>query len=172
MSLRPTPIDGLKTHYIKGSNFKFCVNITEKPLFLLENKNQRWRTSYYYGVYGKGKLFDNNNPSNFENIKPKKITNVERFIDCEEVMYEAEEPCELIGFNSEYKNDRWEAELIDKNLSSIICNQLSVIICFNGYMSINNKQFQKYNFSYLQKDMEYQLKLNDHSEVGLFKLIT
>ena len=171
MSLRTTPIDGLRTYYLRGQNFKICINITEKPLSLLEDKNQRWRTSHYYAVYGKGKLFDNNDPTNCQILTPKTIINVEKYMECGAVMYESEEPTEIIGFNSEYHNDRWDAELINIDQTSIICESTSVIICFNGSMFVNDKEFQKYNFARLKVGEEYKLNLNETSEVGLFKLI-
>ena len=41
---------------------------------------------------------------------------------------------------------------------------------FNGNMQINGKLLNKYNFANLNKGDEYNLELNDTSEVGLFKL--
>lgn len=163
--------DGLKSLYITGKNFRFCINITEKPLIISENKNQRWRTLYYYGSYGAGKIYDNNDPSNYEMFLLKNLLDVNKFVDCETVSYESYCPSELIGFNTTNQTDIWEAELIDINQTSIKCEYSSVVFCFNGTMKVNNKIFNKYNFACLDKNIEYMLELNDTSEIGLFKLI-
>jgi len=171
MSLLPTRIDGLKSFYIKGENFKICINVAEKPFTLTEDKNQRWRTLFYYVVNGgQGKISDKNNPSNYEELIPKKFFNSSKFIECETVLFEATTSGEIIGFNSDNENDTWEGELLDNTLTSITCDFPSVVVCFDGEFVINQKTFKKYNFANLEPNIEYELQLNGNVAVGLFKL--
>ena len=54
MSLLVPKKDGLKSIYIDGKNFRLCVNISDGRNSVVENLNQRWKTLYYYFVYGDG----------------------------------------------------------------------------------------------------------------------
>lgn len=171
MSLSPPKIDGLKSTYITGKNFRFCINIAEKNFYIEEKINQRWKTLYYYVVYGQGVGYNTYDPSKKYTFEQKKICDARLFLLWDSTTYECSEKTEIIGFNSTSEDDIWEAELIDKNQTYIKCEYPSVIFCFNGNMQINGKLLNKYNFANLNKDSEYQLELNDESEIGLFKLI-
>lgn len=170
MSLLVPKKDGLKSIYIDGKNFRLCVNISDGRNSVVENLNQRWKTLYYYLVYGDGMIYPTDDLSKQLSCEIKKIHDSRITLDWNSITFEPSEPTELIGFNTKNENDNWEAELIDKTQTSFLCDCPSVIVCFNGNMQINGKLLNKYNFANLNKGDEYNLELNDTSEVGLFKL--
>lgn len=166
--------NGLETFYINGKNFKFCINKSNGPVSVIEDRNQRWRSIFHYIVYGNGRAYDTNNPLNSWLGESKKLYQSRIINEIESVTFESSGPIEIIGFNldNNENNNVWEAELLDNSLTSISCKYPSVLMCFNGNIEINDSLLNKYNFAYLQKDTEYRLNFGRFCEAGLYKLIS
>lgn len=164
-------IDGLDSVYVRGNNFRICINIAEKPLKIVETKNQRWDTIYQYGLYGVGKMGDENNHNDYIDLLPG-IYDVSRFISCEKIFYECYEPSKIIGFNPLNLNDTWNLREINNQTTTITPSFSSVIFSANGIMFINDKQFLDYNFAYLEKDKSYNLEASTNTKILLFELIS
>ena len=155
-------------HY---DDFNICVNIGEKGYVIAENPNERF-TIFYYGPYGKGRfgrIFSNEYIElNSENI----MIDLQDYVH-DSIIFEATEDFYLIGFNTLDKNIKWGYEILDKDcidykLNNNI-NKKSFFLCLNGNISINDKEFKRYNYSAANNEKKYDIKfLKENSILGLF----
>jgi hypothetical protein len=151
-------------------DFSICVNIGEKGYVLAEHPNERY-TSFYYPVYGNGKfakLFENE----YLNLEEGRLYDVQEYLNSD-VIFQAKEDFNLIGFNTNNKNIKWKAQIIntEKNKFNIEYYK-SYLMCLNGKISINGKNFKKYDYALLDIEKEYIIDSKENSVVAVFTQIT
>ena len=95
-------------------DFSLCVNIGEKGYVLAEHPNERY-TIFYYGIRGSGKfarLFE----EKYLTIEEGKLYDVQEYVNSN-VVFQAEEDFHLIGFNTNDKNIKWQAQIINTEIN-------------------------------------------------------
>jgi hypothetical protein len=142
------------------------VNIGESDYVLAEHPNQT-NTLYYYVIYGSGKLgimFE----KEIKVIGDKEFVNVKDTLSKYRIFHSLED-FYLIGFNTLDKSIDWDGRLITNDESTLIIeNPNSYFVCLNGNVSINDKQFKRFDYASLNVGKEYQIKIAENSALGLF----
>ena len=118
-------------------DFSLCVNIGEKGYVLAEHPNERY-TIFYYGIRGRGKfarLFE----EKYLNIEEGKLYDVQEYVNSN-VVFQAEEDFHLIGFNTNDKNIKWQAQIINTEINKYTTEYIkSYLVCLDGKILINGK---------------------------------
>ena len=83
-----------------------------------------------------------------------------------DVVFQFTEDTEVFGFNTLDVKQDWNAQLITDTFTA--SSDDSWIICFDGKSSINDKDFEKYDYSKVTKGTEYKITLNN----GILVLFT
>ena len=154
-----------KKYYKKCGDFIICGYEADKGS--IGNEYGGYRTTLYQIVVkGSGKiakLFDSN-------VKDLSVSSG-RLVDLkdllgEDVVFQFTEDTEVFGFNTLDVKQDWNAELITDTFTASSDNSWS--ICFDGKSSINDKDFEKYDYSKVTKGTEYKVTLNN----GILVLFT
>ena len=147
--------------YRHHDDFSICVNIGEKGYVLGEHPNERY-TIFYYGIRGSGKfgrLFE----EKYLNIEEGKLYDVQEYVNSN-VVFQAEEDFHLIGFNTNDKNIKWQAEIINTEINKYTTEYIkSYLVCLDGKILINGKNFKRYDYAQLKVGKEYNIEQSDNS---------
>ena len=147
-----------KKYYKKGGDFIICGYEADKGS--IGNEYGGYRTTLYQIVVkGSGKiakLFDSN-------VKDLSVSSG-RLVDLKDllgkdVVFQFTEDTEVFGFNTLDVKQDWNAQLITDTFTA--SSDDSWIICFDGKSSINDKDFEKYDYSKVTKGTEYKVTLNN-----------
>lgn len=142
-------------------DFSLCVNIGEKGYVLAEHPNERY-TIFYYGIRGRGKfarLFE----EKYLNIEEGKLYDVQEYVNSN-VVFQAEEDFHLIGFNTNDKNIKWQAQIINTEINKYTTEYIkSYLVCLDGKILINGKNFKRYDYAQLNVGKEYNIEQSDNS---------
>ena len=142
-------------------DFSLCVNIGEKGYVLAEHPNERY-TIFYYGIRGSGKfarLFE----EKYLNIEEGKLYDVQEYVNSN-VVFQAEEDFHLIGFNTNDKNIKWQAQIINIEINKYTTEYIkSYLVCLDGKILINGKNFKRYDYAQLNVGKEYNIEQSDNS---------
>ena len=142
-------------------DFSLCVNIGEKGYVLAEHPNERY-TIFYYGIRGRGKfarLFE----EKYLNIEEGKLYDVQEYVNSN-VVFQAEEDFHLIGFNTNDKNIKWQAQIINTVINKYTTEYIkSYLVCLDGKILINGKNFKRYDYAQLNVGKEYNIEQSDNS---------
>ena len=142
-------------------DFSLCVNIGEKGYVLAEHPNERY-TIFYYGIRGRGKfarLFE----EKYLNIEEGKLYDVQEYVNSN-VVFQAEEDFHLIGFNTNDKNIKWQAQIINTEINKYTTEYIkSYLVCLDGKILINGKNFKRYDYAQLKVEKEYNIEQSDNS---------
>jgi hypothetical protein len=142
-------------------DFSLCVNIGEKGYVLAEHPNERY-TTFYYGIRGKGKfakLFE----EKYLTIEEGKLYDVQEYVNSN-VVFQAEEDFHLIGFNTNDKNIKWQAQIINTEINKYTTEYIkSYLVCLDGKILINGKNFKRYDYAQLNVGKEYNIEQSDNS---------
>jgi len=142
-------------------DFSLCVNIGEKGYVLAEHPNERY-TIFYYGIRGSGKfarLFE----EKYLNIEEGKLYDVQEYVNSN-VVFQAEEDFHLIGFNTNDKNIKWQAQIINTEINKYTTEYIkSYLVCLDGKILINGKNFKRYDYAQLKVGKEYNIEQSDNS---------
>ena len=154
-----------KKYYKKCGDFIICGYEADKGS--IGNEYGGYRTTLYQIVVkGSGKiakLFDSN-------VKDLSVSSG-RLVDLKDllgkdVVFQFTEDTEVFGFNTLDVKQDWNAELITDTFTA--SSDDSWIICFDGKSSINDKDFEKYDYCKVTKGTEYKVTLNN----GILVLFT
>ena len=147
--------------YRHHDDFSICVNIGEKGYVLAEHPNERY-TIFYYGIRGSGKfarLFE----EKYLNIEEGKLYDVQEYVNSN-VVFQAEEDFHLIGFNTNDKNIKWQAQIINTEINKYTTEYIkSYLVCLDGKILINGKNFKRYDYAQLKVGKEYNIEQSDNS---------
>ena len=147
--------------YRHHDDFSICVNIGEKGYVLAEHPNERY-TIFYYGIRGSGKfarLFE----EKYLNIEEGKLYDVQEYVNSN-VVFQAEEDFHLIGFNTNDKNIKWQAQIINTEINKFTAEYIkSYLVCLDGKILINGKNFKRYDYAQLNVGKEYNIEQSDNS---------
>ena len=147
--------------YRHHDDFSICVNIGEKGYVLAEHPNERY-TIFYYGIRGSGKfarLFE----EKYLNIEEGKLYDVQEYVNSN-VVFQAEEDFHLIGFNTNDKNIKWQAQIINTEINKYTTEYIkSYLVCLDGKILINGKNFKRYDYAQLNVGKEYNIEQSDNS---------
>ncbi len=147
-------------------DFSICVNIGEKGYVIAEHSNERF-SAFYYPIYGKGKFGKLYDP-NYKILESKKILDIQEYME-DSVVFQADEDFHMIGFNTLDKNIKWGCIQVTPDLKSIkLDSDVNFIICLNGKMKVNIKNFKRYDYAKLEKGKEYNLENLEKSESCIF----
>jgi len=150
-------------------DFSLCVNIGEKGYVLAEHPNERY-TIFYYGIRGRGKfarLFE----EKYLNIEEGKLYDVQEYVNSN-VVFQAEEDFHLIGFNTNDKNIKWQAQIINTEINKYTTEYIkSYLVCLDGKILINGKNFKRYDYAQLKVGKEYNIKQPDNSVLIMIREI-
>ena len=137
------------------------MNIGEKGYVLAEHPNERY-TIFYYGIRGSGKfarLFE----EKYLNIEEGKLYDVQEYVNSN-VVFQAEEDFHLIGFNTNDKNIKWQAQIINTEINKYTTEYIkSYLVCLDGKILINGKNFKRYDYAQLNVGKEYNIEQSDNS---------
>ena len=147
-----------KKYYKKCGDFIICGYEAEKGSIGHEYGGYR-TTLYQIIVKGSGKiakLFDSN-------VKDLSVSGG-RLVDLKDllgkdVIFQFTEDTEVFGFNTLDVTQDWNAELITDTFTA--SSDDSWLICFEGKSSVNDKDFEKYDYSKVTKGTEYKVTLNN-----------
>lgn len=147
-----------KKYYKKCGDFIICGYEAEKGSIGHEYGGYR-TTLYQIIVKGSGKiakLFDSN-------VKDLSVSS-DRLVDLKDllgkdVVFQFTEDTEVFGFNTLDVKQDWNAELITDTFTA--SSDDSWIVCFDGKSTINDKDFEKYDYSKVTKGTEYKITLNN-----------
>lgn len=152
----------------KYDEFILCVNVGEAGYVAAEDPSKIY-TLYLYVIKGRGKLgplFD----SNYTTLDSEEG----KLYDVSEYLYkpgamEAETDFNYIGFNTLDKSVKWDGRLI-KNTDSIVSinNPNSYFVCFDGQVTINGKEFKRFDYASAEVGKEYNVEIRKNSALGLF----
>lgn len=147
--------------YRHHDDFSICVNIGEKGYVLAEHTNERY-TTFYYVIRGSGKfakLFE----ENYLTIEEGKLYDVQEYVNSN-VVFQAEEDFHLIGFNTNDKNIKWQAQIINTEINKYTTEYTkSYLVCLDGKILINGKNFKRYDYTQLNVEKEYNIEQSDNS---------
>jgi hypothetical protein len=150
-------------------DFSLCVNIGEKGYVLAEHPNERY-TIFYYGIRGRGKfarLFE----EKYLNIEEGKLYDVQEYVNSN-VVFQAEEDFHLIGFNTNDKNIKWQAQIINTEINKYTTEYIkSYLVCLDGKILINGKNFKRYDYAQLKVGKEYNIEQPDNSVLIMIREI-
>ena len=154
-----------KKYYKKCGDFIICGYEADKGSIGNEYGGNR-TTLYQIVVIGSGKiakLFDSN-------VKDLSVSGG-RLVDLKDllgkdVVFQFTEDTEVFGFNTLDVKQDWNAQLITDTFTA--SSDDSWIVCFDGKSSINDKDFEKYDYSKVTKGTEYKVTLNN----GILVLFT
>ena len=147
-----------KKYYKKCGDFIICGYEADKGS--IGNEYGGYRTTLYQIVVkGSGKiakLFD----SNVKNLS----VSSGRLVDLKDllgkdVVFQFTEDTEVFGFNTLDVKQDWNAELITDTFTA--SSDDSWIVCFDGKSTINDKDFEKYDYGKVTKGTEYKVTLNN-----------
>ena len=149
----------LPKKYLKEcSDFMICCYEAEKGSIGNEYGTHR-KTLYQIIVKGSGKiakLFDSNVKD--LSVSSGRLVDVKDLLE-KDVVFQFTEDTEVFGFNTLDVKQDWNAELITDTFTA--SSDDSWIICFDGKSSINDKDFEKYDYSKVTKGTEYKVTLNN-----------
>jgi len=147
-----------KKYYKKCGDFIVCGYEADKGS--IGNEYGGYRTTLYQIVVkGSGKiakLFDSN-------VKDLSVSSG-RLVDLKDllgkdVVFQFTEDTEVFGFNTLDVKQDWNAELITDTFTA--SSDDSWIVCFDGKSTINDKDFEKYDYGKVTKGTEYKVTLNN-----------
>tara|TARA_R100000234_G_scaffold101038_1_gene70061 strand:- start:500 stop:982 length:483 start_codon:yes stop_codon:yes gene_type:complete len=147
-----------KKYYKKCGDFIICGYEADKGS--IGNEYGGYRTTLYQIVVkGSGKiakLFDSN-------VKDLSVSSG-RLVDLKDllgkdVVFQFTEDTEVFGFNTLDVKQDWNAELITDTFTA--SSDDSWIVCFDGKSTINDKDFEKYDYGKVTKGTEYKVTLNN-----------
>lgn len=156
----------------KCDDFILCVNIGDAGYIGSEHPNLIY-TSHLYGIKGRGKIgvIEGNyiNWINFDSAESK-------LLDVSEHMYKnaygvmiAETDFYYIGFNTLDKSVKWDGRLIENTDSSLVIDTSnSYFVCLNGNVTINDKEFKRFDYASVKVGKEYKISIGENSALGLF----
>lgn len=147
-----------KKYYKKCGDFIICGYEAEKGSIGHEYGGYR-TTLYQIIVKGSGKiakLFD----SNVKNLSVSggRLVDLKDLLG-KDVVFQFTEDTEVFGFNTLDVKQDWNAELITDTFTA--SSDDSWLICFEGKSSVNDKDFEKYDYSKVTKGTEYKVTLNN-----------
>ena len=154
-----------KKYYKKCGDFIICGYEADKGS--IGNEYGGYRTTLYQIVVkGSGKiakLFDSN-------VKDLSVSSG-RLVDLKDllgkdVVFQFTEDTEVFGFNTLDVKQDWNAQLITDTFTA--SSDDSWIVCFDGKSTINDKDFEKYDYGKVTKGTEYKVTLNN----GILVLFT
>ena len=147
-----------KKYYKKCGDFIICGYEADKGS--IGNEYGGYRTTLYQIVVkGSGKiakLFD----SNVKNLSVSsgRLVDLKDLLG-EDVVFQFTEDTEVFGFNTLDVKQDWNAELITDTFTA--SSDDSWIVCFDGKSTINDKDFEKYDYGKVTKGTEYKVTLNN-----------
>ncbi len=147
-----------KKYYKKCGDFIICGYEAKKGSIGHEYGGYR-TTLYQIIVKGSGKiakLFD----SNVKNLSVSsgRLVDLKDLLE-KDVVFQFTEDTEVFGFNTLDVKQDWNAELITDTFT--VSSDDSWIVCFDGKSTINDKDFEKYDYSKVTKGTEYKITLNN-----------
>lgn len=154
----------------KYDDFILCINIGDAEHIGTEHPNLVY-TLYLYGIKGKGKVGaikgDKIEWKNLDTAEGKLI-DVSEYINSYGIMI-AETDFYYIGFNTLDKNIKWDGRLITESDSPLLIDKPnSYFVCLNGDVTINDKEFKRYDYASADIGKEYNIKISENSALGLF----
>ena len=147
-----------KKYYKKCGDFIICGYEADKGS--IGNEYGGYRTTLYQIIVkGSGKiakLFDSN-------VKDLSVSGG-RLVDLKDllgkdVVFQFTEDNEVFVFNTLDVKQDWNAQLITDTFTA--SSDDSWIVCFDGKSSINDKDFEKYDYGKVTKGTEYKVTLNN-----------
>jgi hypothetical protein len=154
----------------KYEDFILCVNIGDAEYIATEHPNLVY-TLYLYIIKGKGKVGSIKGDKiewKTLDVADGQLIDVSDYINSYGIMI-AETDFYYIGFNTLNKNIKWDGRLIsneEKSLLSTTPN--SYLVCLNGKVTINDKQFKRFDYASLDMGKEYKINIEENSALGLF----
>jgi hypothetical protein len=152
----------------KYDDFIICVNIGDAGYVGAEDPSRIY-TLYLYAIKGKGKVGELFNP-NYTNLDESegKLIDVSEYLNKPGVM-QAETDFYYIGFNTLDKNVKWDGRLITNDESPLIVDKPnSYFVCLNGEVTINEKEFKRFDYASVIVGNEYNIDVGENSALGLF----
>jgi hypothetical protein len=148
--------------------FTLCVNIGDAGYVGAEDPSNIY-TLYLYVIKGRGKVGSVFDPDyQILDAKDNKLVDVSRFLYKPGAAI-AETNFYYIGFNTLDKNVKWDGRLILNDESSLIVDKPnSYFVCLNGDVTINDKQFKRFDYASVNVGKEYQIQIAENSALGLF----
>ena len=149
-------------------DFTICVNIGDAEYVLAEHPSER-HTLYIYPIKGKAKL-GHIFQSDYVTIdsNENKLLNIKEYLN-EVVVFQTETDFYFIGFNTLNKNIDWDGRLITNEESLLVIDKPnSYFVCLNGKVTINDKQFKRFDYASVDVGKEYSIQINENSALGLF----
>jgi len=147
-----------KKYYKKCGDFIICGYEAEKGSIGHEYGGYR-TTLYQIIVKGSGKiakLFDSNVKD--LSVSSGRLVDLKDLLE-KDVVFQFTEDTEVFGFNTLDVKQDWNAELITDTFTA--SSDDSWIVCFDGKSTINDKDFEKYDYSKVTKGTEYKITLNN-----------
>ena len=147
-----------KKYYKKCGDFIICGYEAEKGSIGHEYGGYR-TTLYQIVVKGSGKiakLFDSSVKE--LSVSSGRLVDLKDLLE-KDVVFQFTEDTEVFGFNTLDVKQDWNAQLITDTFTA--SSDDSWIICFDGKSSINDKDFEKYDYSKVTKGTEYKVTLNN-----------
>ena len=154
-----------KKYYKKCGDFIICGYEAEKGSIGHEYGGYR-TTLYQIVVKGSGKiakLFDSSVKE--LSVSSGRLVDLKDLLE-KDVVFQFTEDTEVFGFNTLDVKQDWNAQLITDTFTA--SSDDSWIICFDGKSNINDKDFEKYDYSKVTKGTEYKITLNN----GILVLFT
>jgi hypothetical protein len=152
----------------KYDDFIICVNIGDAGYAGAEDPSRIY-TLYLYMIKGKirvGPLFD----PNYQSLDAKD----NKLIDVSEYLHKhgaavADTDFYYIGFNTLDKSVKWDGRLITNDESPLIVDKPnSYFVCLNGEVTINEKEFKRFDYASVIVGNEYNINVGENSALGLF----
>ena len=143
-------------YYKDCGAFTICCNISDANNVISEHHNVG-NLLYHIGVKGVGKIgipFSSDYKSLDGN--DNKLVDVKEWM-AEYKLYTTDEYSELYGFNSNSREQDWDARIIRDSFDATIRDWL---ICFDGTATINGKEMGKLDYASLS-DKHYDVNVND-----------
>ena len=147
-----------KKYYKKCGDFIICGYEAEKGSIGHEYGGYR-TTLYQIVVKGSGKiakLFDSSVKE--LSVSSGRLVDLKDLLE-KDVVFQFTEDTEVFGFNTLDVKQDWNAELITDTFTA--SSDDSWLICFEGKSSVNDKDFEKYDYSKVTKGTEYKVTLNN-----------
>jgi hypothetical protein len=172
MKLTQLNVPRYKRNLKKCEDFILCVNSGDAGYIGSEHPNLIY-TLYLYGISGKGKIgIIEGNYVDWINFD----SSVSELLDVKEHIRKnsygvmiAETDFYYIGFNTLDKNVDWDGRLISKEESSITIDKPnSYFVCLNGEVTINDKEFKRFDYASVIVGNEYNIDVGENSALGLF----
>lgn len=162
-------------HY---DDFILCVNMGDAG-FIGSGHPSLNHTLYLYTIKGKSITHhitkgdgEYGTPFNYEytiHDSPEgKLIDIKKYL-YSYGLFEGLEDFYYIGFNTLDKNVDWDGRLISKEESSITIDKPnSHLVCLDGDVTINDKEFKRFDCASVDVDKEYRINHTENSALGLF----